>query len=264
MFTTDQQPPSRIEILLESTRPATFALLVAVPLVCWAWIVVMARDMYGEMSGASAWMMTATWDAFHVLLLWAMWSVMMIGMMLPTAAGLILVYGAAARRRYGRHAGGRIYALAAGYVAVWVLFSTAATLVQRILAVSLVLSPMMELSVPALSGAVLIGAGLYQFTPAKQVCLKACQSPMGFLMTRWRDGTAGAFRLGVEHGVHCLGCCWALMTLLFVGGVMNLLTIAVLTTVVALEKIGVLGRWASRATGIVLLFLGAWTVRSVL
>src|SRR4051812_17149319 len=106
-----------LEAALRSSRTATAILLVAMPLACWAWIVVMARDMYGPMTGASRWMMTPAWDGTHLLLLWAMWTVMMIGMMLPTAAALILVYGTAARRRHGTDATGVIYALALGYVA---------------------------------------------------------------------------------------------------------------------------------------------------
>jgi predicted metal-binding membrane protein len=233
-------------------------------MVCWAWIVAMARDMYGSMSGASAWMMTSSWDGTHLFLLWAMWTVMMIGMMLPTASGLILVYGAAARRGSRIDATARIYSLAGGYLSVWALFSIAATVIQRLLSSALVISPMMVLTVPAISGGALIAAGIYQFTPVKSVCLRACQSPVGFLMTRWRDGRAGAFRLGVEHGLYCLGCCWVLMLLLFVGGVMNLVVIAALTTVVAIEKLGLFGMWGSRSTGVALLFLGTWMLRSVL
>jgi predicted metal-binding membrane protein len=253
-----------VKAVLESSRLATLALLVIVPIACWAWIVAMALDMYGPMTGPSAWMMTPVWDTRHVFLLWAMWSVMMIGMMLPTASGLILVYGAAARRQLGSRALSRIYSLASGYLVVWILFSVAATAVQRLLASVLLLSPMMQLSMPGVSGGLLIAAGLYQFTPMKHVCLRACQSPMAILMTRWRDGAAGAFRLGIDHGVYCLGCCWALMLLLFVGGVMNLMVIAALTSVVALEKIGLFGVWGRRGTGIALVFLGAWELHGVL
>jgi predicted metal-binding membrane protein len=243
---------------------ATVALLVIVPIACWAWIVAMALDMSGPMNGPGAWMMTPDWDARHVLLLWAMWSVMMIGMMLPTASGLILVYGAAARRQFGPRAAGRIYSLASGYLVVWVAFSVAATALQRLLTSALLLSPMMQLSMPAVSSGLLIAAGIYQFTPMKHACLRACQSPMAVLMTRWRDGAAGAFRLGLDHGIYCLGCCWALMLLLFVGGVMNLMVIAALTSVVAMEKIGLFGAWGRRSTGIALLLLGASVLGRVL
>ena len=250
--------PTLIENALQSPHVARAVLLLAVPLASWAWIVVMARDMYGSMTGASRWMMTTTWDAPHLILLWAMWAVMMTGMMLPSAAPLLSVYGAAVRRRYGAEAGGLIYALAIGYLAVWVLFSALATAVQRGLSGLLLVSPMMEMTSPIAGGALLVVAGVYQLTPVKQACLSACQSPLGFLMSRWRDGWRGAFRMGMQHGLYCLGCCWALMALLFVGGVMNLTVIAALTLFVAFEKLGLFGRHGARIAGVALMVLGIW------
>src|ERR1700741_5174735 len=142
-----EQPATRLELVLGSDRTPLIVLLILVPLVCWSWIVVMARDMYGPMTGASAWMMTRQWDARHVLLLWAMWAVMMAGMMLPSAAPLLLLYGVAARRRgLGTRAAHEIYTLAAGYVAVWALFSIVATGAQRVLSMLLIVSPMMTLT----------------------------------------------------------------------------------------------------------------------
>ena len=233
-------------------------LLVALPIACWAWIVVMARDMYGPMTGASRWMMTSSWDSTHLFLLWGMWAVMMTGMMLPSAAPMIAIYGAAVRRRLGPQAGGLIYALAAGYLGVWALFSVLATAAQRALGEVLVITPMMEMASPITGGALLIVAGVYQLTPIKQACLRVCQSPLGFLMRRWRNGARGAFRMGMQHGLHCLGCCWALMLLLFVGGVMNLTVIAALTLFVALEKTALLGRHGARVSGAFLIGLGMW------
>ena len=228
------------------------------PVACWAWIIVMARDMYGSMSGASRWMMTPSWDAPHLFLLWAMWAVMMTGMMLPSAAPAILMFGLAARRRHRRQAAGLIYALAAGYLTIWALFSVLATVLQRILGERLLLSPMMEMTSAAAGATMLILAGAYQLTPLKDSCLRACQSPLGFLMRRWRDGWRGAFRMGLEHGLYCLGCCWALMLLLFVGGVMNLAVIGGLTAFVAVEKMRLLGRQGARISGIVLVVFGLW------
>ena len=233
-------------------------LLLALPAVCWAWIVAMARDMYGPMTGASRWMMTSSWDGWHIFLLWMMWAVMMTGMMLPSAAPTILIYGAAARRQHGRRAAKLIYALAAGYLAVWALFSVLATAVQRVLGELLIISPMMELTSPAAGAALLVAAGVYQWTPLRQACLQACQSPLGFLLRRWRDGWRGASQMGMEHGFYCLGCCWALMLLLFVGGVMNLVVIAGLTGFVAFEKMGLFGRHGSRVSGTLLVTLGLW------
>src|SRR5581483_6811495 len=130
------------------------------PVVCWAWIVAMARDMYGPMTGASAWMMTLQWDVRHVLLLWMMWAVMMAGMMLPSASPVLLMYGVAARRQgFGASAGRQIYSLASGYVLVWALFSVVATAGQLILSTRLVISPMMTLTSPRVAASLLVVAG---------------------------------------------------------------------------------------------------------
>jgi predicted metal-binding membrane protein len=255
----DERPPTRLEIALGSGRAPLIILIILFPLLCWSWIVVMARDMSGPMTGASAWMMTPAWGARHVFLLWAMWAVMMAGMMLPSAAPLLLLYGAAARRQgLGAAAPRQIYALAAGYVAVWALFSVAATTAQRILSMLVILSPMMTLNSPNVGAALLLFAGFYQLTPFKQVCLRKCQSPLSFLMHDWRVGTAGAFRMGIDHGTHCLGCCWALMLLLFAGGVMNLAVIAALTVFVAFEKLAPFGVQTARISGGLLIAAALW------
>ena len=235
-------------------------LLVLVPVVSWTWIVIMARDMYGPMTGASAWMMTLDWDVRHLLLLWAMWAVMMTGMMLPSAAPLLLLYGAAARRSSPQTAARQTYALAAGYLAAWSTFSLGATALQRALASLLLLSPMMEAANSRVSAALLLIAGVYQWTPLKNACLHACQSPVGFLLGRWRSGGRGAFWMGLEHGSHCVGCCWALMLLLFAGGVMNVLVIVVLTAFVVLEKLVPVGRLGARISGAFLIAAGCWVL----
>ena len=233
--------------------------LLVLPLISWMWIVVMARDMYGPMTGASAWMMTAVWDVRHLALLWAMWAVMMLGMMLPSAAPMLLLFGGVARSASGSSAAsGQVYAFAAGYAVIWALFSLGATALQRLLATLLLISPMMEATQPAVGAGLLLIAGLYQLTPIKQVCLRTCQSPFGFLMSRWRRGIAGAFRMGLEHGALCVGCCWALMLLLFAGGVMNLAVIAALTALVAFEKLSPLGTHGARISGVLLVAASLW------
>ena len=249
---------TRLEAALGSERATAAVVLLVVPAVCWAWIVALARDMYGPMTGASRWMMTSSWDATHLFLLWTMWAVMMAGMMLPSAAPTVLLYGSAARRRHGPEAATRIYALALGYVTSWALFSVLVTAVQRALGALVLLSPMMEATNPQVAGALLLVAGGYQWTPLKHACLRACQSPLGFLMSRWRTGARGAFRMGVEHGLYCLGCCWALMLLLFAGGVMNLAVIGALTVFVAFEKLGLFGRHGARISGGLLIATGLW------
>jgi predicted metal-binding membrane protein len=254
----DQRPLTLLESALRYDRVPLVVLLVLVPLVSWIWIVVMARDMYGPMTGASAWMMTATWDVPHLLLLWAMWAVMMTGMMLPSASPMLLLYGVVARGSAQSAAARQIYALAAGYLMIWVVFSVGATALQRGLTALLLVSPMMETTSPAIGATLLFLAGGYQLTPLKRACLRTCQSPLGFLMSRWRAGSAGAFRIGVAHGAYCVGCCWALMLLLFAGGVMNLTVIVALTAFVAFEKLAPLGMYSARISGVLLIAAAIW------
>jgi predicted metal-binding membrane protein len=255
----NDSPPTMLESALRHDRAPAVVLLIVLPAVAWIWIVTMARDMYGPMTGASAWMMTAIWDLRHLALLWAMWAVMMAAMMVPSASPMLLFYGAVARRsETATTAARQIYAFAAGYLAVWTLFSLAATVLQRLLATLLVVSAMMEVTSAAAGGILLLIAGVYQLTPIKHACLKTCQSPLGFLMSRWRRGAAGAFRMGVEHGALCVGCCWALMLLLFVGGVMNLTVIAALTALVAFEKLTPFGAQGARVSGVVLIVAAVW------
>jgi predicted metal-binding membrane protein len=240
-------------------RAVLTLVVIGIPALCWAWVVVMARDMYGPMTGASAWMMTVTWDAPRLLLLWAMWAAMMAGMMLPTAAPLLIMYARAMRNRDGqRHPARRIYAMAGGYVAVWAAFSVAATMLQRLLAETSLLTMMMEPSDARIAAALLILAGVYQLTPFKDACLSTCRSPMSLLSARWREGPGGAFIMGASHGLYCLGCCWALMLLLFAGGVMNLAVILALTAWVAIEKLAPFGRQSARVGAALLLALGGW------
>jgi predicted metal-binding membrane protein len=255
--TDPERPFTLLEAGLRYDYAPLIVLVVLVPVAAWTWIVVMARDMYGPMTGASAWMMTPTWDASHLLLLWMMWAVMMVGMMLPSASPLLLLYGHVARRSVQPVAALHIYALAAGYLTIWVVFSLGATALQRWLAVRLLVSPMMETSTAA-GAALLILAGVYQLTPLKRACLRTCQSPLGFLMSRWRAGAAGAFRMGLEHGAYCVGCCWALMLLLFAGGVMNLAVILALTMFVAFEKLAPFGTQSARISGVSLIVAGLW------
>jgi predicted metal-binding membrane protein len=251
--------PTRVEAALLHLRPSLIVVLVVIPVICWIWVIAMARDMYGPMTGASAWMMSVTWDAPRLVLLWAMWAAMMAGMMLPSAAPILLLYARTVRNRADQlHPARAIYALGAGYVLVWAVFSVAATALQRIFASLLLLTPMMEPATPAAAAALLLLAGIYQLTPFKRTCLDQCRSPIMFLTSHWREGVAGAFRMGVWHGVYCLGCCWGLMLLLFAGGVMNLVVILTLTVWVAIEKIAPFGEQSARVSGALLLGAGVW------
>jgi len=228
---------------------------------CWAWIVPMSHDMYGDMTGPSAWMMSPTWTGTHMALLFAMWTAMMIGMMLPSAAPTLLIYGMVVRRSDADgDAALRVHIFAAGYLVVWAVFSVAATLAQRAFTTVDVLTPMMEARAPLAGGAMLLTAGLYQLTPLKRACLQTCQSPAAFLAQHWRAGRAGAFRIGLVHGWYCLGCCWALMLLLFAGGVMNLAVIAGLTIFLLIEKLMPSSMQGGRFSGVVLTVAGVYMI----
>jgi len=240
-------------------RWLVFGSLLLVAGACWAWIVPMARDMYGSMSGPSAWMMSPSWNVPHLALLFAMWTAMMIGMMLPSAAPTLLIYGMVARR--GEDASDaplRVHIFAGGYLVAWTVFSVAAALAQRAFTAAGLLSPMMETRAPLVSGVMLMAAGLYQLTPFKRACLQACQSPAAFLVKHWRAGRAGAFRIGLRHGWYCLGCCWALMLLLFAGGVMNLAVIVSLTVFLLIEKLMPPTLQGGRFSGVVLVVAGVY------
>jgi predicted metal-binding membrane protein len=255
------QDRTPLESLLLRDRWLIGGALAATMALCWAWIVPMARDMYARMTGPSAWMMTDTWDFTHLALLFAMWAVMMAGMMLPSAAPTLLLYAGVIRKSpAGGRAHAHVYAFAGGYLLVWTAFSLLATVLQRLLAHWLVLSPMMEIRGHVIGGALLIIAGLYQLTPFKRTCLNSCRSPAAFIAQHWKRGVAGGFRLGVAHGLFCLGCCWALMLLLFVGGVMNLWWIGALTAFVLLEKLAPLGAQGGRLSGFLIIVMGLWNL----
>jgi predicted metal-binding membrane protein len=255
-----ERPPTILELALRQDRTPVVVLLVLLPLVSWMWIVVMARDMYGPMRGASAWTMTDRWDVPHLLLLCAMWAVMMVAMMLPSASPLVITYGVIARRATRSSASSQIYSLAAGYLLVWTLFSIAATGLQRLLAALMVLSAKMQTTNRVAAAILICIAGVYQLTPLKRRCLQMCESPLAFLMSRWRSGVRAAFAMGLEHGAYCLGCCWGLMLLLFVGGVMNLTVIAAVTAFVAFEKLSPCGVKSARISGLLLIMSAIWIV----
>jgi predicted metal-binding membrane protein len=207
--------------------------------------------------------MAGGWNPFTVAAVFAMWSTMMAAMMLPAALPILGAYQRMATSKApGIVQGGVVY-FAAGHALVWVGFAAAATVAQWGLVGSDHVEPMViELKSPAIGGAVLIAAGVFQWTPLKDACLSRCRSPFGFLLTEWRPGHVGAFVMGARYGLFCLGCCWALMALLFVFGAMNLLAIVALALIVILEKIVPHGEWLARAIGAALVLFGVWWIAS--
>ena len=202
------------------------------------------------------------WDPLDLAGIGAMWGIMMTAMMLPSATPLLVLFARSQRLREGVVEGSwRIGLLGAGYLVVWLGWGALAAALQWVLHAFLLLSPAAALTSAVAGGALLMVAGLYQVTPWKQACLRRCQSPLGFMLAHWRDGRGGAFRMGVAHGVYCVGCCWALMALLFVGGVMNLVWVAALAALALLEKL-VPGRWLSYASGAALVGWGLYVLRA--
>lgn len=201
------------------------------------------------------------WAIGSLLPLFVMWMVMMVAMMLPTATPMILTFALVARNRRQRQ---RPYVpvavFASGYLAVWAAFSAAAAAAQWLLHREALLSPTMVSSSALLGGVLLLLAGVFQFSPVKRSCLTRCRAPLEFITAHWREGWSGAFVMGLEHGLFCTGCCWALMALLFVLGIMNLLWIAILTVLVGLEKILPRRVFISRGTGVLLALWGLWVL----
>ena len=228
-----------IEATLRHDRRVVAVSLVLVIALAWLYLWRDARAMsHMDMAGMAMEGMSHGSGAFAAGVTFAMWTVMMIGMMLPSAAPTILLYGALVRKNGERgHVLPAVWIFTSGYLLVWTGFSLAAALLQVILEHSGLLTPMMASASTGFSATLLIAAGIYQWLPLKDVCLRKCRNPIEFFATRWRAGRAGAFRMGVEHGAYCVGCCWVLMLLLFVAGVMNLLWVALLAGFVLVEKV---------------------------
>lgn len=235
-----------IESVFRRDRAIVIACLAGISVLAWIYLLRMPMPMAG-MEGMAD-MAPAGYPEFAVA--FAMWTVMMVGMMVTPAAPMILLFAKIARTR---RAASQPYVptliFVFGYLIVWAAASLAAAGAQIGLARASMLSPGIGFLSPAASGAVLVGAGLYQWSPWKRACLRRCRSPLDFLLFHWRDGAAGALGMGIEHGLYCLGCCWLLMALLFVAGVMNLGYVAALMVFVLLEKTAPFGPWIARASG---------------
>ncbi len=217
------------------------------------------------LSAHKAMTQAAVWTPGYATLMFFMWWVMMMVMMLPSASPMILLFAAVNRNQRAQDAPYVPTAVfAAGYVIVWGGFSLLAAGVQRGLESAGILSAMMASTSALFGGIVLLAAGVYQLTPLKHVCLRHCRSPVHYIADHWRPGSFGAMQMGIEHGVFCLGCCWTLMALLFVGGVMNLYWIAGLAVFVLLEKTIPAGHRLGAVTGLGLILWGGWLVAGAL
>lgn len=259
----------RAEAALRHHRSITIGALAILVCLAWAWMfagagmtmphtVSLAPPPADGMSMSGMDMtMAPQWTSEQFALTFAMWWVMMVAMMLPSAAPTILLYGKAATNS-ANPVRPETESFLAGYLLIWGIFSLLATLLQSLLSqFTLLAQTGMASSSGILSSAILIGAGLYQLSPVKQACLRHCRGPAHFISRHFRPGKAGALRMGLLHGAYCVGCCWLLMALLLVGGIMNLAWIALLTLLVAMEKLLPFGSRIGRIAGVGLIAWGA-------
>jgi predicted metal-binding membrane protein len=255
-----------METILKRDRLIVLAALAGITLLAWGYMVreAHAMNLTGvcccagmKMSGPDM----NPWDTTTLLPLFLMWTEMMVAMMLPSAAPMILTFAKVQRNRREQErpfVATGIFVL--GYLAVWTGFSALAAIAQWILHAKALLSPMMVSTSPVLGGVLLIAAGIFQWTPLKNACLSGCCSPLNFLMAGWREGKFRAFAMGLKHGVYCTGCCWFLMALLFVAGVMNIWWIAIITVLVLIEKLAPRGLLLGKIAGVLFVAWGVWMI----
>ena len=256
---------SPVAILAERDRLLVSICLVLTIALAWAYLIRLAHQMapataHGTAMAAMGMTTNVPWTAVDVLLTFVMWVLMMADMMAGAAAPVLLLFAGTRAERGERGIPLAVLMFGLGYLAVWVGFSACATLAQWALHEAAMVSSAAAVSSPRLAGTILVASGAYQLSPLKRACLVHCRSPLGFLMTTWRDGTLGALQMGARHGSYCLGCCWALMCVLFVVGVMNLGWVIALTGFVLLEKVGPAGVTVSRLAGVAMIGAGLLTV----
>jgi predicted metal-binding membrane protein len=262
---------STLEAILRRDRGIIIASLVGLTVLAWFDLVRLANDMemggmdmtgYRMIPAGRALMMPAStpWQPIEFAYVYVMWVVMMIGMMTPSVTPMILVYARVGRQVTESRPVASVAWFVGGYFLAWVAFSLVATSLQWALERAALLTPMMASASNIVGGILLILAGLYQWTKLKDVCLRQCQAPLGFILSHggFQRATSSSLALGFRHGTYCLGCCWALMLLLFTLGVMNLLWIAALAILVLLEKVVPLGRGIARIAGLAFSVGGVW------
>ena len=266
MSTIVSETRTPLERAIRHDRAAAALALAAITLLAWAYLARMATGMNGmgsmDMTAAQMQAMgmadVRVWSMADWLALFVMWSVMMIAMMLPSAAPVILIVLKVYRRRGDGRARTSAATFVIGYLLAWTSFSGVAAGAQVALHRASLLTDAMATRSTVVAGVILLAAGAYQWLPVKQACLSHCQSPLGFLTSHWREGSHGALLMGLEHGSFCIGCCWALMALLFAVGVMNLLWVAAIAAFVLLEKVTPQRVPIGRAAGALLMVWGVF------
>ncbi|GAB3672296.1 DUF2182 domain-containing protein [Salinisphaera aquimarina] len=245
-------PQSPVAAAARRDRRAVLFGVIALTSLAWLYTIHLAWQME-VMAGPMTMPAPRSWDAVELVLLVVMWIIMMVAMMMPSASPMLLLYTKTLGARVAAPAVLQRSALfVLGYLAVWAGFSLVAAALQWGLHGAALLSPIMVSSHALLSAGLLIEAGVYEWSPLKQSCLRRCRSPLGFLLTEWREGGLGAFVMGLRHGLFCVGCCWALMALLFVTGVMNLVWVVAIAVFVLIEKISPMGDRIARLAGILM------------
>lgn len=252
-----------LESILKRDRSVVLLGLASLAALAWSYLFYDAWHLQHPETGLALCCVPQTyaWTAREVFFLFLMWTLMMVAMMVPSVSPMVLIFASLNRKRRQQEnpcVPTGMFLL--GYLAVWTTFSALAATAQWALHATALLSPMMVSTSPVLGGVLLMAAGVFQWTPLKNACLTHCRSPLGFLMSDWREGKRGAFLMGLKHGAYCTGCCWVLMALLFVAGVMNLWWVAVLAIFVLVEKVAPKGLLIDRIAGVLLAVWGAWLI----
>jgi predicted metal-binding membrane protein len=255
---------SKMERLLQREELIVLCCLAVVILISWAYMLHMGWGMSGtgmEITLACL----AQWGPGDIAHSFIMWAIMMVAMMFPSATPMILMF-TTVNQRHGETQRPLVPTglFVLGYFLVWTAYSALAAMAQYGLHVSALLTHNLVITSPLLGGVLLVAAGVFQWTPFRDACMSKCRSPLGFLMAAWREGRLGALIMGLKHGLNCVGCCWLLMVLSFVLGIMNIVWMAIVTVFMLVEKAYPKSQWVSRTTGLILAAWGLWVIAGVI
>lgn len=249
---------SKAERLLQRSQFLVFSGLAAVIVISWGYMLHMNWGMSGTETEITLACLTR-WGPGDIAHMFLMWAIMMVAMMFPAATPMILMFTTVNKRQGGIQEPiipTGLFVL--GYFLVWTAYSALAAMAQYGLHLSALLTHHLVITSPFLGGVLLVGAGVFQWTPFRDACMSKCRSPLGFLMAEWREGRLGALIMGLKHGAYCVGCCWLLMLLSFVLGIMNMLWMAMVSVFMMVEKAYPGSQWLSRAAGLILVACGLW------
>jgi predicted metal-binding membrane protein len=243
--------------LLQREQLFVFSGLALITVFAWAYMLHMAWEMLGKGMYIDL-ACLCHWRPRDLVHTFIMWSIMMVAMMVPSATPMFIIFATVNRQR-SKKQGPFIptWLFLVGYLTAWTVYSALATMAQWGLHTAALLTHTLVITSPLLGALLLFAAGVFQWTPFRDACMTQCRSPFGFIMTEWREGHRGALIMGLKHGIYCVGCCWMLMILSFVLGVMNMLWMAALTAFMVLEKVSN-NKWISRVAGMILIVWGLW------